>query len=547
MFRIPTSVFTAAAVLALSSQALGQVSLPMQNYRLNPGTKTLGYDVLQGVTVDINQRDMRLAVKPTKELFYIPEAGTVTESGFSRSVAANCPAVQIAKDNETIIARAGQNIINTLERITATYDQQTQLYDQALLECSNANAKKAEQDALVLIFQTTLVEKSTALTTARGELQTCNLVTPGECDSLVTDVRNLAVEVTKASTELTNSRTILGPIAAAAAKECSESNSAGTTLATMFNNVTAANNTLVLIGQGADAELISMGEEFGGVVTAIVSSRSAKQQADLQEANPNAIVRPIQIQQATFSFAPAVSSSEAKRIKKATVLGVALAGAEPNPALPGTSAMQVFNATGGAGITVSLSRIGACSDDYRATAAFNFAFTGYNLVNGVAKWNKWATYSKLEETEKKGSLFGGKTNHKLVELIKAGEGFSFVLADASASIDPEKMRQDMMKAMADRVLTMWTDVKSIETGGSMVVPSIGPSGASVAADGLSKCPNLYCQIGSFSLKTLDAIFGKQVVRDDVFKEWKVDSSETFSYTKADRLTRNAPVQIVVRP
>jgi hypothetical protein len=68
----------------------------------------------------------------------------------------------------------------------------------------------------------------------------------------------------------------------------------------------------------------------------------------------------------------------------------------------------------------------------------------------------------------------------------------------------------------------------------------------VAADGLSKCPNLYCQIGSFSLKTLDAIFGKQVSRDDVFKEWKVDSTETFSYTKADRLTRNAPVQLVVR-
>jgi hypothetical protein len=525
---------------------MAQQTLPMWSYPLPAGVNTLGYELLPAVTVDTNQSKMSLAIKPTQDIYYVPAMATTEVSGVSLSVAANCSAVQSALNSEATIARVADSVISQLNVFQAQYDKALPTVAKLQDDCNTLTAEFEGKRAEITEAQTVLVTKSGDLTAKRTELQTCNLITPGQCTELQSEVTSLISEIQGLSTKVSGFQTALGPLAGKKAQTCSAYDSANRSLLSLLASIVAAKAQLDTLDSGVSSKVSSFGEEFGGTATAVVSSRSKKQYDELAAANPGYRFLPVRIQESRFTFAPAVYSVEARKIKKATVLGVALAGAEPKEGLPGESMMSIVNAAGSVGLTVSLSRLGACSSEYRGTAAFNISFKSYSYLNGEVKYNKWQTYTRMEETQKKGGLFSNKVVHKLVEDMKAGDGYQFVLLDPSGTIDAETMRSNMQGAMADRVLKMWGDIKAVETGGTMGVPALGPNGAMVAADGLSKCPHLYCQIGSYGLKTLNAIFGKEVTREEVQKSWDVESKESFTYTQAYDTSRTLATEVVIR-
>lgn len=543
---------TVAKLLAMSwlglgaSSAMAQLALPMENYPLNPGVKTGGYEVLQGVLVDVNERNMSLAVQSTDDLFYVPAFATTEMSDKSLSVGANCGAVEAELESERALAGTKLRLVRVLQNNEDLLEELIAESAAAAGRCIRDTASASSAAASVTGLQTRLVEQSGALRSKRTELQTCNLVTPGECTELAGEVTDLAVEVQETSNQLITAQDKETLANSQKARSCAEQTAAArqaTELTTLVNDI---RREVSNIEDDVIGTIDSYGTQLGGTAIAVVSSRARRQIEELESLNPNSRVRPLPIKEARFFLAPPAYGTGDNLIPRQTVLAIAVTGAEPKPTMNGETFKSVANSGGSVGVTVTLSRLGACSEDLTATAGFNIKYDTYSYLNGQAKWEKWSTYKKIEETKKSGGFFSSKTVHSLWEDMKAGDGFEFVLLNDNGGVDADTMRTQLQAALLDRVIKTFAEVKSLNAGGTMTMPTAGPHGAAVAADGLSKCPHVYCQGAVFALRTLDSIFGRDVSRQEVEQAWSAVTTDKFSYTQVYQRQRSISTELIIR-
>jgi hypothetical protein len=86
----------------------------------------------------------------------------------------------------------------------------------------------------------------------------------------------------------------------------------------------------------------------------------------------------------------------------------------------------------------------------------------------------------------------------------------------------EQAKTETAYSIKQRLLKEVFDNISIATIGSAIAPvdsaNPGQSGASAAADGLRKCPNVYCQAGAIVLDVAGAIFGGTSKTDSYIKK-----------------------------
>lgn len=298
----------------------------------------------------------------------------------------------------------------------------------------------------------------------------------------------------------------------------------------LFDTITTTTARIANLEDQVIGRLDAMGLQDGGTATAVISIRAKQQAEELQNANPSLRVRPINIKSATFHFVPNPNTMN-PLVSRKTVLGIGVTGAEASPSLPGSTLMNAIDSNGSVGVTLGLSRIGACSPELSASAGFSYDFDTYSYLSGRAEWNKWQTYEKIESTTKKGGFFSSKTVHNLWVDMKNGDGFKFVVANDNGGIDPESMRNELRKALLDQVIKDWAELQSLDATGGMSMPQAGPTGAEVFAEGLSKCPHIYCQGGVYVLKGLQAVFGSAGSRDEIKKEYNTTATEVFSYTQ----------------
>lgn len=532
--------------LTLLSAQAHALSLPMYNYPLPAGVDTKGYQVFTGVNVDVDMKNIALAVKPSGDIYYVPEIATVEMSGRTISIGANCSAVDSELESERVLASTRLNLIKQLE------SSQTLIV--ALLADSNKQTGLCIENTALSASYTEIVNGFTGkLITARGDFQSaksaferCKLVS-GEpaCNAEKNQMVTALDALDKVYADLTTADGKLNGALTQKARACAQADAAGARLANVTSTINSILGQVAEIQSKVSGTIDLFGTQLGGVASANISSRSVKQQEELQKANPQVRVRPIEIDRATFNIVPSAADQDGS-IERRYVLGVGVTGADPVPELTGQTALKVVNAPGSVGVLLTLSRLGACSQAQEFQAGFNYAYRTYSYLQGKAYWNKWATFEKIESTSSKQRFFSSKTVHKLWSDMKAGDGFRFVLANEDSGVNANQMREELQSALLDRIIGDWAIVQGMDSNGNMAMPKAGAHGAQVAAEGLSKCPHVYCQAGSFALKTLDAAFGSDTSTEEIKKAWNVEDYDEFSYTQVFTKYASTSTRVVIQ-
>lgn len=533
-------------LLGLSNSAFAELSLPMSNYPLQNGVETKGYQVMQGVVVDINEPDMALGVTPTNDLYYIPSFATTELTNKSTSIGANCSAVEAELSSETILANSKRNLLRIIENNQELINQLLVKSAASNGQCINQTANLSALGEKAQTLRERYIDTANTLKSKRTELGTCQLITPDGCEDLAKEVIELATKVQQASSEFVDAQNEENEARVSKTRICAEATAASSQAFQLIDLADKTRKSISSIEDDVIGRIDSFGTQYGGTAIAVVSSRSKRQQEELESANPLMRVRPVEINSAKFQLSPPIYGTGKDLIPRQTVLAVSVVGGDMHSTMTGSTFTQVANASGSVGMTISLSRLGACSNELTSTAGFQIEYNSYSYLNGIAKWNKWNTYKKIESTTKKGGFFSSKTVHDLWEEMKGGDSFKFVLLNDNSGIDSDKMRRDLQAGLLDRILKAWAEVKSLNTGGTLSMPSHGQNGAQAAADGLSKCPHMYCQAGVLTLKTMDAIWGRQVSEQNVQQAWDVIVEDRFSYTQVYPHTGMIATEVVIR-
>ncbi|MBC87593.1 MAG: hypothetical protein CL677_10500 [Bdellovibrionaceae bacterium] len=172
---------------------------------------------------------------------------------------------------------------------------------------------------------------------------------------------------------------------------------------------------------------------------------------------------------------------------------------------------------------VVLSLIGACpfvdesgsmpeaidARDMAGYLATSVDYTYNVMVNRSyeAEYNLSELFKRIQKQSRKGGFFSSKTIHSLVVEQNSEGWFKF----KSLSEHPN---HEFDAALAQTVKAQLI-ARALQTIGAVPVgqneaPGLlapGEHGATVIADGLKKCPHIYCQAAGFVLGGLDAVFG----------------------------------------
>ncbi len=135
---------------------------------------------------------------------------------------------------------------------------------------------------------------------------------------------------------------------------------------------------------------------------------------------------------------------------------------------------------------------------------------------------------RIESTSEKGGFFSRKAVHSLTETTKSDKWIKFEMYSDDPTYNyTDEYRQEIKEQFLNSVLQEVAYVSFENPGNypSVALPT-GASGASVAGDALGKCPHLYCQVGMYAMKFLDATFGSKSAISEFIRTRDVWSSET---------------------
>jgi len=267
-----------------------------------------------------------------------------------------------------------------------------------------------------------------------------------------------------------------------------------------------------------------------------------------QELNPGLSLTKIPIKDATFTASVRMGKSlDASlpgllwsRIPGAEAIGPAKPPSGettigPNPTSP--SGIDISDVAIGFGTSVSgqiaFSLNGACeyfpnggdpskkdinAKDFAAHLVGNVVYTfevaarrgykaQYNLANFV---------SRIEEKTKKGGWFSTKNIHTVIEDNKSDDWFKIEF-DAEAgdfqytAQEQTDLTKDVKASLIDRAMRNLGSINGLNSTPPPLPPEPGPSGVGVAAANLRRACwwNYWCLAGSYTLGTLDSIFGSK--------------------------------------
>jgi hypothetical protein len=190
---------------------------------------------------------------------------------------------------------------------------------------------------------------------------------------------------------------------------------------------------------------------------------------------------------------------------------------------------------------IQLSSVGGCAI---AKANAGNAFSANSISNYIAssatysyqvqvKRNYTISYKvrelvrQIHEQTKKGGFFSTSTLDSFIDNKLSSSWLTFtVTSDDQRQMYTDEYIQQVKKEFMDRALVQ---IMAIQTGNpaaalSLIAP--GKNGASEAGEQLSKCPNMYCQIGAAAMKVLGAIFGSETATSSLLKTLDGEVSET---------------------
>lgn len=135
---------------------------------------------------------------------------------------------------------------------------------------------------------------------------------------------------------------------------------------------------------------------------------------------------------------------------------------------------------------------------------------------------------RIESSSEKGGFFSRKSVHSLIETSKSDKWITFEMYSDDPTYNyTEEYRNEIKQQFLNSVLQEVAYVSFDEPGAypSVVLPT-GATGAGVVAEGLGKCPHLYCQVGMYAMKFLDTTFGKKSAISEFIRTRDVWSKET---------------------
>lgn len=506
--------------------------VPMYNYQFPAGVKSLGQKIYPGVSIDVVGGELQ--VNPSQTLFFEPAMASVLATGFSRSIGANCPAVRSAISSEAQLGELRNKIITLLNSSSVELERTLLENAKSAGLCAAGEIKTAAAQDIVDKSAADLTRAADELQNAQTALETCKLLnrsTPEACASQEKTVIEISLDVIRLKDVFIKSRNDYSAAKREETQVCSDARRTLTQISKLLENTASLTKALADISVGVNSDIVGFGNAYGGSAAAVISNQAADQANRLAAANPGFDVRPVEIKAVQFQFLSEITDYD-KSIQRRTVLGVAVQGANgTTDTLKGSIGAEVASGSGSTAVQISLSRIGACSADLTRSAGFRYAYDGYGFVRGSVTYNKWQAYEKFEQTTQNGGLFTSKSVHELDEQMKGGQTFKFAFASTGKE-DGEKMKTQLRAALASELATNWAEVTSLDTNASMAVPGASQHGAQVVADGIVKvCPHIYCVAGSMVLKSFDAIFGKNISRDEVKRQWDAIVTDDFAYTR----------------
>lgn len=277
----------------------------------------------------------------------------------------------------------------------------------------------------------------------------------------------------------------------------------------------------------------SIASQPGGYTVAIVQLWNADEIKKVKDANPDYSTALVPFKKVNFTLTTAeegLLANEGKPFLK-TVLGFSIAGQTDTPAGGSEAAKAQVLSGSNVSLGVTLSRFGACDSSLIRGATFHYDYDAFAFVHGIAMINRWQLYERVEENTSKGGFFTTKAVHKLHEDLQAGNIHS-VLVDGVPDKDFALATEQLSAAVLEDMVREIGDATNVPANPAEVVglPAPSANGASVAADGLSKCPNIYCQVGSWGLKTLGAVFGGQTNKSEIKKAYDKKVRREYGYT-----------------
>jgi len=287
----------------------------------------------------------------------------------------------------------------------------------------------------------------------------------------------------------------------------------------------------------ASKRINDFGSEIGGYAGADIRLFDKAEIDQVKQLNPGKEVRVVPMSKITFSFNPGEEALQGE-IGRRTTIGYYLKGESMSAATPSGSLAAVTKIASceATSLGILLSRLGACEPRLVRTGSFDYWYDGFGLLEGEVSYNKWVVYTKLEENKTKNGFFTTKTVKKVKEDLKNTETFKVAVVgkqqqggENSGDYDVTQMAERLNDRLEKKMLRMMAD-KTDGVPSADALQSPGQNGADVAGDALLKCPDVYCQIGGYALKTLSAIFGGQISRAEAQKQWDYLAKEVWSQT-----------------
>lgn len=465
-------IFIVCAGLALQSTALAELSLPMKYFEDESVVLPKnGTRVLVGASANMSPSG-EVRVDATGQLFVAPTRSTVTGSKFDLYGTANCSVVE----NEFANERTTSDLLKFNIAEIAKFREDIEFY--------NLESREARK----------------ACTSARKTNS-----------PEVTQLCAYSYEISKAVKDL------------------------GEQLKPWTDQIVQLNS---LVTQRME----KFGTQLGGFAAATVSLYNPSEITSVQEQNPNHRVSFVPLKDITFSFTAAeedVKNDALAGLSLRSTLGYSLVGEALPPAqMHGSVGANTAIKNGGnVGLGITLSRLGACNKAMTRAGIFFYKFDSFAYVNGKAMINKWAAFTRLEENSSSQGFFTTSAVHKVYEDLKAGSIHSAIVVGVKEDsldfqVEKEKLEalvlEDILKDMANGLAIR------ADTANVLGLPTPGTNGASTISTELQKCPNIYCQVGAFALKGLDAIFGGTSNRAEIKDQYDVKVERQFSYsTKLD--------------
>lgn len=148
----------------------------------------------------------------------------------------------------------------------------------------------------------------------------------------------------------------------------------------------------------------------------------------------------------------------------------------------------------------------------------------------TVKYNKAEVYRRLVETKTKGGFFTTKALRDVRESAKFNENFKIEIDQEESGLfeDVNKLREEIKSRIFDDAVKEVAKANGYFAGKDIAgMPEAPQAAAPILADGLRKCPHLYCQIGAVAVDFAHALFGSQQTKDNWLRNIDVEISETF--------------------